>query len=43
MNCCAVDAHPAETDLYKHNAHTDAEYMFANPGLDTEAHKDPYI
>lgn len=32
--------HPAKTDLYKQNAHTDAEYMFANQGLDTEAPKD---
>lgn len=35
--------HPAKTDLYKQNAHTDAEYMFANQGLDTEAPKDWYI
>lgn len=36
-------AHPAETDLRIQNAHADSGYMFANPGLDTEAHKDPHI
>lgn len=40
MNGRAADAQPAETDQFKLNAKTDAEYMFANPGLDTEAHRD---
>lgn len=31
------------TDLLQQNAHADAEFMFANPGLGTEAHKIWYI
>lgn len=37
----AASGHPAETD--QHNTHTDSGYVFANPGLDSEAHEDPYM
>lgn len=40
INVRAIDARPAETDLFERNAHTDAGCMSADPGLDTEAHMD---